>query len=520
MRYSFVGVKSAHGGAVRVSAAVAMCAICCVYLCGCVLTMPVASPAEEGQASPVPVPTPSVTSIPYSMMPVEGITLYESDAALVTGDTLQLHYIIEPKGVVSSVLWESDNIGVAAVDCFGVVTAISSGSANITASCNEYSAKCRVAVEPRVTSCRIACSGDIIVHDQLNADARLNDGSYSYDHMFDGVAEQNAQADFSFCCIETTFRSDVPIAGYPCFNTPPQFASALANAGFDLIMTASNHCMDTYREGMLQTLEVLDENGLAHVGTYSSYEEYAANRGVYVATVSDIRIAFIDYTYALNGFSVAAFPYAVNIIFSNYLSGRSIVDYDRIDADILAAKALCPDIILVDLHWGHEYQTTPSPYQYALADHLIANGVDIIIGGHPHVPQPVEVRTVTRDDGSTRTAFIAYSLGNLISAMNSDYTYITATVNIDIEKNQDTGETRITMISLVPLFMCDIADGGDSGGIAWRYKLLNINSAIADYENGETRGYINSVLYARLVRARDDLYDILGANELVYPTVP
>ncbi len=357
----------------------------------------------------------------------------------------------------------------------------------------------------------LTVAGDIVCHTGLNAEALQDDGSYDYTQVFGDSASYIAAADYATTCLETTFPTTTDYTGYPMFKSPTGLASTLANLGFDLISTASNHCMDSYQSGLIATLDTLDANGLAHVGTYRTQEERDANSGITVSEVNGISIAWVAYTYGTNGLPVTGFEYAVNLIFTDYMDNLSIIDYDSLEADMEAARNLNTDLIIVYMHWGNEYYTTPVDYQYELADYLFQQGADIILGGHTHVPEPMELRTVTDLDGNEKTGFICYSLGNYVSCQNDRYTNLTAIININIEKNLDTGETYIRDVSYVPMFMVDLEDYGIYNA-GWRYQLWDLHAAISDYESGNDRGVINDTLYNALLQGVEDIHSIFGAE--------
>jgi poly-gamma-glutamate capsule biosynthesis protein CapA/YwtB (metallophosphatase superfamily) len=364
--------------------------------------------------------------------------------------------------------------------------------------------------EPAIISATLAVAGDLVCHSGLNAEA-YDGGNYDYTEIMSGAARYLAAADYAVCCLETTFPNTFEYTGYPMFKSPPGLAASLKNVGIDLVSTASNHAVDSYQSGLIQTLDVLDANGLAHVGTYRSQEERDAQNGITVADAGGIRIAFLAYTYGTNGIPITGFEYAVNVFCEDYLTNLSIIDYDAIAADMEAARELDCDLIAVFMHWGYEYHTTPAQYQYELADFLFSNGADIILVGHTHVPQPMELRQVADGEGGEKTGLICYSLGNYISCQNDPFTNLTAVVNVNLEKNLDTGETRIKSAGYAPMFMVDLYDYGIYSA-GWRYRLWDLREAIDAYENGDNLGVINESLYNAMKAGLRNLHEILGAE--------
>lgn len=145
---------------------------------------------------------------------------------------------------------------------------------------------------------------------------------------------------------------------------------------------------------MAKLLDVLDEAGLAHVGTYRSQVERDENSGIYVADVGGISVAFLSYTYGLNGFQLSSDTmYAANLFNLDYYTTLSQPNKALMEADLAAARALDTDLIAVMIHWGVEYQNTQNSYQETLAEFLVGQGADLVLGGHPHVLQPYETVT-------------------------------------------------------------------------------------------------------------------------------
>jgi poly-gamma-glutamate synthesis protein (capsule biosynthesis protein) len=362
--------------------------------------------------------------------------------------------------------------------------------------------------EHEMQSFTLAYAGDLVCHSGLNSEAQSG-SSYDYTTVMSGAADYVNQADFAVVTMETTFPDTTEYTGYPMFKSPAGLATSLKNLGFDLVNTASNHCMDSYQSGLISTLDVLDENGLDHVGTYRTQSERDENNGITVEEINGISVAFLSYTYGTNGMPVTGFEYAVNIFNNDYLTTLSDINYDLLAEDMAAARALDTDLIIVFMHWGNEYYTEPFDFQYELADYLFEQGADVILGGHTHVPEPMEVRTVTDLEGNEKTGYICYCLGNFISCQNDRYTNLTAIVDLTFEKDVATGETYLKNVGYAPMIMIDLEDYGIYNA-GWRYRLWDLNAAIADYNSSDDRGVINSTLYSALEQGLEDIHSIFG----------
>lgn len=251
---------------------------------------------------------------------------------------------------------------------------------------------------------------------QIDA-ARRADGSYDYSHCFSLVGEHISSADIAIGNLEVTLGGP-PYRGYPQFSAPDEYLYALREVGFDILATANNHSLDRHRRGLERTLTLIDSIGLQAVGTYRD-EADRTQRYPLIVEKNGVRIALLCATYGTNG--IATTP--PNIV--NSLSR------DELAADIRAARALKPDVVIALVHWGNEYQRQPSTEQRSLAQWLIGQGVDHIIGSHPHVVQPVEL--IAHADHPTHHA-VVYSLGNYVSNMSIAHGDVGLAVELTLEK--------------------------------------------------------------------------------------
>ena len=244
-------------------------------------------------------------------------------------------------------------------------------------------------------------AGDIMQHEaQLNM-ARQSDGKYSFSYCFRHIKETVQSADISVANLETTIGKS-GYSGYPSFCAPDSFLYAVKDAGFKVLLFANNHCMDKGKRGALHTLDMLDSLQIAHCGVYRNAEE-RKERYPLIIEEKGVRVAILNYTYSTNGREIPR-PMVVNLI-----------EKETIVRDIQAAKEKAPDAIIACMHWGDEYISLPPQHIKELSDWLIEQGVDHIIGNHPHVVQPIEIReSQTTPDRNV----VAYSTGNLVSNMS------------------------------------------------------------------------------------------------------
>ena len=340
----------------------------------------------------------------------------------------------------------------------------------------------------------MAVIGDIMCHSTNFADAYDKEkDTYDFSYVFSDIKNYIQNADIAIGNLETTFAGkEVGYSGYPTFNTPEQLAQNLVDLGLDVVSTANNHSLDKRYNGLVSTLDELDKVNLSHTGTYRSKEDQDK---IITKNVNGINIAFLSFTYGTNGIPVpSGKEYCINLI-----------DEDLMLDQISKAKALNPDLICVSMHWGDEYKLKQNKNQEKLADFLFKNGVDIILGSHPHVLEPMEKRTITLEDGTTKDGFLIYSLGNFMSGQVIENTMNTIILQLQITKHSNNSIT-IDSVKYVPIFMYDKGAGQEK-----RYKIIDINKTLKAYENGDKT--ITDGLYNRLKAAKTKIESIVDIKE-------
>lgn len=258
--------------------------------------------------------------------------------------------------------------------------------------------------------------GDLMQHQAQIDAAHVSEGKYDYSSCFSLVKEQISQADLAIGNLEVTLGGK-PYRGYPAFSAPDEYLQSIKDAGFDILLTANNHCLDRGRKGLERTIQMLDSSNIPYAGTYRNLSERKQRYPLFI-NKNGFRIALLNYTYGTNGIKTTP-PNIVNYI-----------DKDIILQDIQSAKARQPDAIIACMHWGEEYQSLPDGKQRELADWLLQQGVTHIIGSHPHVIQPMELRT-----NGTEQHIIVYSLGNFISNMSKTNTDGGLIFTLQLEKH-------------------------------------------------------------------------------------
>lgn len=360
------------------------------------------------------------------------------------------------------------------------------------------------------TTAVIAVGGDIVMHTGLNTEA-YSSGEYDYTPIFGVLPDLISNADYAVCSLVSTLADGGTYTAYPLFRSPTSIADAISSVGFDLVNTATSHLADSYKDGIDSTLDALDAAGLNHVGTYRTQEERDSSGNRTMVDINGISVAFLAYTCDTNNVPVSGFEYAASICATDYLTGGTEIDYELMDSDIAAAREAGAELVFVFMSWGTEFSTSPSDLQYEIADGLISAGADVIIGGHCRVPQPMEMRTVRLEDGTERTAFVCYSLGNLLSCQNDDYTDISAILNIEITRNDDTGETAVSGVSYRPIYMADLYDYGIND-YDWHYRVVDLHNAIAAWESGDDWGFMTEEIYTDMVIALEAAHEFFGGE--------
>lgn len=268
------------------------------------------------------------------------------------------------------------------------------------------------------TSATVISIGDIMVHSpQLNGALNSSTGDYNFDCYFKEIAPYFATSDLNVGNLEVTFGGNESreFSGYPLFNTPDSLADSIKNAGFNLLLTSNNHCYDTGLAGLKRTAQVLKQKGIEFTGT----KETDADPAYVIKQVNNINIGIINYTYEtkcltegrkyLNGNPVNS---EANGLINSFNYDKLDAFYSEIGAYLKEMDTKGAEFKVVYIHWGNEYQTYSNTYQKSIAQKLCNMGVDMIIGSHPHVIQPIEL--VTSED-SQNTTVCLYSMGNAVS---------------------------------------------------------------------------------------------------------
>lgn len=248
-------------------------------------------------------------------------------------------------------------------------------------------------------SVKIIFAGDLMGHMPQHNAALQKDGSYDYSPCFRYVKDYVKSADLAILNLEVPLAGK-PYSGYPQFSAPDALAEDARNAGFDIMTTANNHCMDRGKHGLQRTLQALDRMGIPHLGTYADRAQHDAEHPLMV-DVKGLRLALLTYTYGTNGIP-AVEPNVVNLI-----------DTAEMSRDLRAAREKGADYVITLIHWGIEYAVKANKEQEQTARWLLEHGSDAVIGGHPHVVQNFTLDANPKNDRYPE--IVVYSMGNLVS---------------------------------------------------------------------------------------------------------
>ena len=269
-----------------------------------------------------------------------------------------------------------------------------------------------------VSTATVLSTGDILMHGKVINSGKQDDGSYNFDSIFQYLTPYSSAADYSVANLETTLAgtdNGYSYSGYPHFNCPDALADATKNAGFDMLLTANNHSYDTTLVGYKRTLEVVRATGQQTLGTYLSPDEQKWT----IEDINGIKVGMLCYTYAtgvdakgapqLNGNA----PIAEAGI-CNYFTYENLpAFYSEVEGYLDEMKAAGAEATMIYMHWGVEYVTYAREQEQAIAQQLCDMGIDVIVGGHPHVVEPVDLLQSTVDP--EHKTVILYSMGNAVS---------------------------------------------------------------------------------------------------------
>ena len=331
--------------------------------------------------------------------------------------------------------------------------------------------------EIKTSKLSLVMVGDALLHSSVYNDAYKN-GVYDFSSQLEYIKPIIQKYDLAFYNQESILGgTSIGLSDYPTFNSPQEFGDAMVDAGFNLVSLANNHTLDRGEKAVLNSCEYWKTKDVLTAGSYTSFEE--ANE-IKIKEKNGIKYTLLSYTYGTNGIPVpSGKEYLVNL----YSDEKAKEDIEKVKDKV--------DIILVSMHWGTEYQTEPTEEQKRQANYLSSLGVDIIIGTHPHIIEPI---TYIND------TLVIYSLGNFISAQstNNDYnTMVELMTSVDIIKEEKNGEVTIKLDNLNNELLYNYYQKGNR----WtNFKVIPFSQMNASYNSDYQRLYNK---YSEVVKMYD-----------------
>ena len=307
---------------------------------------------------------------------------------------------------------------------------------------------------------RISAVGDILCGDEMLDDAYNKETkTYNFSPMFQNINTYISKSDMVLGTMETNF-TDNAYSGYGNRNSPKEFAQAVKDCGINLVTISTNHSLDYGIEGLKTTKEYLQKLGFDTVG------DGLGENSVIIKTIKDTKIAFLSYTYGVENQSSKTKKELEAVNIYSEKTAKKDLEYAEENADYT----------FVLMHWGEAYATKQSKEQEKIADFLIENGANVILGNHPAAIQPMEVK----QNGKGKNVFIEYSLGNYISSINTDVSKLELVLNIELRKNGETGEVVLSKVDYTPIYVLDNGKKAEN-----RYQLIDMKGVAKAYANGE-----------------------------------
>ncbi len=329
--------------------------------------------------------------------------------------------------------------------------------------------------------------GDIMMHDSLIKSGE-HKGNYNYDHFFTEVKEIFKDGDIVSGNLETTISGEkYKYTGFPKFNSPYEYLLSLKKIGFNILSTANNHSLDRGEIGVINTIKNLKKTGIKFVGTSNNNN---SKKRVLITSYNNIKFAFLSYTFSTNGISIPkGKDYLVNMI-----------NKSQINEDLNYAKSNEVDLIVSYLHFGNEYERIPNNYQKEVVKYFLKNGVDIVLGSHPHVVQPFKFYR-----GNNKNQFVIYSLGNFLSGQYNRYRDLGIILRFEIVKNIVTDEIISINFQYILTYVKRYWDKD-----RLNYKIIPI------HDNLYSKKYLNLNDFLKIKKYRISLKKLLNLHQHNY----
>ena len=369
-----------------------------------------------------------------------------------------------------------------------------------TESTEEFVTETEIIEEEKEQKITLMMVGDNLLHMGIVKTGYMDDGSRDYSFLFESIQEHLAYADIKMINQETIFGgNELGFSGFPYFNSPTEVGDAIAEAGFNVVLHASNHTADQKISGLLHCVEFWKKHPEVLVtGMYA--DEAEENQDIGMLEIDGVTFAILNYTYGPNFASLESSIQGHLGMLCDWDEGSGMIDFTKLHPDVITdiqTAEQMADVVIVCPHWGSEYISTPSSYQETFAMQMVEAGADVIIGTHPHVVQPVE--WVESENGNRALCY--YSLGNYVStqkeglAMLEAMAWVTFVVQEDgvVIVEEETGvipmvchytvnPTRLKQVYFLDEYNADLAaEHGihQYGGVNFTYEdLMNWSNEI------------------------------------------
>ena len=299
------------------------------------------------------------------------------------------------------------------------------------------------------TTIHIKAAGDLnVTNTVINAGVAV--GGYNYTRAFMDVASTLSDADLTVLNLEGNICGEP--YGSDTTSAPRELLEGLRNAGVDLIQMANSCTINNGLIGLTSTLQSIRAAGLEPVGAFASESEFRESKGYTITQAQGVKVAFVAFTKGLGGRGLpAGNDNLVNILYEDYASTYDKIDRTRITSVLKAVEAEKPDITIALLHWGSEYNDDISDTQKSIVNLMKKQGVDVILGTHPHTVQAIEYDELAG-------TLVAYSLGDFFGDASRGGTNYSIILDLEITKDSSTGTTKVTNYSYTPIYTVSEAE--------------------------------------------------------------
>ena len=342
----------------------------------------------------------------------------------------------------------------------------------------------------KTSTAKISAVGDILCQMDMIQDAQ-NEDSYDFSYMFDNITKYVKKSDIAIGTLETNFTSN-RYSGVGKYNTPTEFLTAVKNSGISLVSLAHNHVLDYGEDGLNQTISKIHEEGMNITGIQNNEENENSEFTGNIKEINGIKIAFLSYTYGLSN---------ENEISEEEKSKVNIFSEELALKDIQYAKENSNYIIVI-MHWGDVNSSTITDYQNNITGFLVNNDVDMILGSHPSVVEPMKI--IQNAEG--KNILVAYSLGNYISSLKYENADVELILNIQIAKSEDQEKAVLQKVDYTPIYVLDNGKKAEK-----RFELTDMKQLAKDYANGDT-SKISRKKYDEIIKKLDELQKIVNEN--------